>query len=112
MSIPPQSAVIQIDFSENYALQHQGEIQSAHWNQSQLTLFTVCVWMRKETTSVVFVSDDLDHDKTSVLVFINHLLGDLKKHSINQIDIFSDGHSSQFNNQYVLNCLPVLLEKA
>ena len=67
--------------------------------------------MRKETRSAVFVSDDLDHDKTSVLVFINHLLGDLKKHSINQIDIFSDGHSSQFKNQYVLNCLPVLLER-
>ena len=111
MSIPPQSAVIQIDFSENYALQHQGEIQSAHWNQSQLTLFTVCVWMRKETRRVVVVSDGLDHDKTSVLCFINHLLGDLKKHSINQIDIISDGPSSQFKNQYVLNCLPVLLER-
>ena len=43
MSIPPQHAVIQIDFSENCALQHQGEMQSAHWNQSQLTLFSLCL---------------------------------------------------------------------
>ena len=50
LSIPKGSAVIQVDFSENYTIQHQGEIQSAYWNQNQLTVFTIvsgCIRNRK-----------------------------------------------------------------
>lgn len=109
LSIAHGSAVIQIDFSENYTLQHQGEIQSAYWNQSQLTIFTVCVWMHAEKKSIVFVSDELDHEKNSVCVFIHELLSKLvAKHGITKVDIFSDGPSSQFKNQFVLNYLPII----
>ena len=109
--IPDASAVIQVDFSENYSLQQQGEIQSAYWSQQQLTLFTVCVWTHDSNKSMVFVSDDLDHDKTSVLVFLHKLLAELTdKETIKNVDIFSDGPSSQFKNQYVFNFLPVLRE--
>ena len=112
LSIPSGSAVIQVDFSENYTLQQQGEIQSAYWNQNQLTIFTICVWMHNEQKSMVFVSDDLDHEKTSVLVFIHKVLSELTtKYAIRKVDIFSDGPSSQFKNQYVFNCLPFLLQQ-
>ena len=87
-------------FSENYTLQHQREIQSAYWNQSQLTIFTVCVWMNNEQRSMVFVSDDLDHDKISVCVFMHKVLTKLTtENAIKKVDIFSDGPSSQFKNQ-------------
>ncbi len=110
-NIPEGSAVIQVDFSDNYSLQQQGEIQSAYWSQKQLTLFTVCVWTHDGKRSMVFVSDDLDHDKTSVLVFLHKLLADLTaKEAITKVDIFSDGPSSQFKNQFVFNLLPVLRE--
>ncbi len=33
-------AVLQMDFAENYTCTTQDEIQSAHWNQNQVTLFT------------------------------------------------------------------------
>ena len=35
----------QVDFSENATLLMQNEIQSAHWNHSQATLFTVHAWI-------------------------------------------------------------------
>ena len=40
-----QMVKTQLDFSENYAVSHQNEIQSAQWNQKQLTLFTTCSWI-------------------------------------------------------------------
>ena len=41
----PIEAIIQVDFSENYACLHQDEIQSAHWYQEQVTLFPV-IWSK------------------------------------------------------------------
>ena len=38
----------------------QNEIQSAHWNHSQATLFAAYVWITKELSeNIVIVSDDL-----------------------------------------------------
>ena len=108
-NIPKGTAIVQVDFSENYSFQQQGEIQSAYWSQKQLTIFTVCIWAHDAKKRMVFVSDNLDHDKTSVLVFIHKLLVELiSEKAIKKADIFSDGPSSQFKNQYVLNFLPVL----
>ena len=39
--------VVQVDFAENYAIIHQDEIQSAHWNHNQVTIFTVCAHVGK-----------------------------------------------------------------
>lgn len=39
-----KSVVIQVDFAENYTCQYQDEIQSAHWNNPQVAVFTVVVW--------------------------------------------------------------------
>lgn len=38
-----KEAVIQVDFAENYACKYQDEIQSAHWSQEQVTIFTVAI---------------------------------------------------------------------
>ena len=35
-----KTILLQVDFSENASLLMQNEIQSAHWNHSQATLFT------------------------------------------------------------------------
>jgi len=40
---PRDLCVIQADFSENYTCAFQDEIQSAHWQQSQVSLFTAAV---------------------------------------------------------------------
>ena len=68
--------------------------------------------MPQRTRSIVYVSDDLDHDKTTVLVFLIKLLVDLtRSEGVQRIDIFSDRPLSQFKNQYVFNCLPMLFQR-
>ena len=38
-----EEAVVQVDVAENYTCKYQNEPQTAHWNQGQVTLFTVAV---------------------------------------------------------------------
>ena len=38
------TVLLQVDFAENYTCVSQDEIQSAHWKQQQITLFTVALW--------------------------------------------------------------------
>ena len=75
-----KNIVIQLDFSENYAVTHQNEIQSAHWSHGQVTLFTTCTWIEKDVIdSLVFISDDLDHDKFAVASFIEKHIKNIRK---------------------------------
>ncbi len=39
-----QNALLQLDFSENYTCVSQDEVQSPHWNQRQVSLFTAALW--------------------------------------------------------------------
>ena len=41
-----EEAVVQVDFAENYSCKYQREVQSAHWSQDQVTLFTVAIWAK------------------------------------------------------------------
>ena len=49
-----EEAVVQVDFAENFSCKYQGEVQSAHWSQDQVTLFTVAIWTKSgDKTAVV-----------------------------------------------------------
>ena len=41
-----EEAVVQVDFAENCACKYQDEIQTAHWSQEQVTVFTVAIWTK------------------------------------------------------------------
>lgn len=111
-----EEAVVQVDFAENFSCKYLGEIQSAHWSQDQVTLFTVAIWTKSGDKnscceSHVIVSDDLKHDKTSVAVFMCKVVNDLVKGrhpNITRVWIFSDGPSSQFKNRYIAHFLHLL----
>ena len=75
------SVVLQVDFSENATIASQREIQSVHWNNGQATLFTAHAWIRhdgSDTCSMVIVSDDLNHTKHSVYIFMQLIFTHLK----------------------------------
>jgi len=38
--IQSRCAILQVDFAENYAAACQDEVQNAHWNYQQVTVFT------------------------------------------------------------------------
>ncbi|XP_060754349.1 uncharacterized protein LOC132865864 isoform X2 [Neoarius graeffei] len=95
--------VLQVDFAENYSVGYQDEIQSAHWNQSQITIFTAVAWVNEEVQSYVIVSDELQHDKNAVTAFLTTLVKDLEVRfpEMQKLHIFSDGSASQFKNRFV-----------
>ena len=102
--------VLQVDFSENATIASQREVQSAHWNHGQATLFTAHTWIENEHSvghSMVIVSDDLNHTKHSIYVFMEHILTHLKATypDIEIIDVFSDGPTSQFKQRYLFSNL-------
>ena len=74
------------------------------------TLFTAHAWIRhdgSDTCSMVVVSDDLNHTKHSVYVFMQRILTHLKASypGIETIDIFSDGLTSQFKQRFLFSNL-------
>ena len=102
-----QTAVVQMDFSENYTCVAQDEIQSAHWNQGQVTLYTSVSWFRDQIISHVVVSDYMHHSKTSTVVFTAEVLAKLPP-DVTEVKIWTDGPASQFKNKYVVTAMKEL----
>lgn len=103
----PEEALIQVDFSENYTCVNQDEIQSAHWNQRQVSLFTVAVWHSGSQHSHVIASDNLTHGKETVIAYLDKVLDSLPDH-VKKVSLWSDGPASQFKNRYFAASLDTL----
>lgn len=102
--------LLQVDFSENYTCIAQDEVQSAHWQQAQISLFTAAMWHSGMLHSYVIVSDNLTHSKDTIIAYLDRLFDEIPA-EITEVSIWSDGPSSQFKNKYVAASLPVLETK-
>ena len=103
-----ENVVLQVDFSENATIASQREIQSAHWSHAQATIFTAHTWIDTDSEeSIVIVSDDLNHSKQSVYVYMQYIFNHLKLKcpGMKVLNIFSDGASSQFKQKYLFSNL-------
>ena len=87
-------ALLPVDFSENYTCQYQDEIQSTHWNQHQVSLFTAALWHTGMLHSIVIGSDNLVHSEDSVVAYIDMLL-EMIPDSVTTVSIWSDGPALQ-----------------
>ncbi|ESO89794.1 hypothetical protein LOTGIDRAFT_164827 [Lottia gigantea] len=113
-NVDVKSILIPVDFSENFSIKDQNEIQSAHWVNNQCTLFTVFMWINGTITkSMVIISDYLEHEKYAVYTFMTHIFKYLKSNfpDVLHVNIFSDGPSSQFKQKYLFSNLEVWSEK-
>jgi hypothetical protein len=106
-----ETGMLQIDFAENYTTQWQDEVQSAHWCKTQVAIMTAVHWHGNDIKSAVVVSDDTDHTKDSIVVFIDHLIKSLVSSDVKSLHLWSDGPSSQFKNRYMAAVIPVLESK-
>ena len=97
------TAMLQIDFTEDYTTIWQDEIQSAHWQKKQVTVFTSVYWNGLEPQSIVIISDYLSHTKGSIVTFIDQLISDLLSEEVKKLYIWSDGPSSQSKNKFISN---------
>ena len=63
------NCMVQMDFAENYTCVYQDEVQSAHWRQTQVTIFTVMIYLCG-SHPLVIVTDCRNHDKRAVTAFL------------------------------------------
>jgi hypothetical protein len=107
-----ENILVQIDFAENFACQQQDEIQAAHWMQSQISIFTACIWdgTPQSPHSFVVVSDNITHDKKTVIACLVQVLQAYRTSGAiwKQLTIFSDEPASQMKNKYIFSFLDKL----
>ena len=98
-----ETCLLQMDFAENFTCVWQDEIQSAHWRQKQVTVYTVMVYFQQRTLSWVIVSDCRDHEKNAVAAYTSKVLEMIKDiiPDAKQVDVWTDGPSSQYKNKYI-----------
>ncbi len=61
ISDPNRMVVVQMDFVQNFSLILQREVQSAHFDKPQVTVFTASVMLGSESKNFVMISDYLEH---------------------------------------------------
>src|SRR6218665_1427307 len=103
-TLKENSAVILLDFAENYSFLVQDAIQGHHWNNRQATLHPFTVYYMKDNTlktlSICVISDCMQHDSITVHVFLRAVLSFISETmpNIEHVMYFSDGAASQYKN--------------
>jgi hypothetical protein len=98
-----RKVLLQVDYAENFAMDQQDAIQSAHWNKKTLSIFTAHAWCGAANYSFAMVSANVTHDKYCVNVCLNTIISKLKQYlpDLEEIVFFSDGAASQFKQRYL-----------
>ena len=73
----------------------------------QITLYTPVSWFRDQIISHVVVSDYMQHNKTSAVIFTDKILAKLPD-DVTEVKIWTDGPASQFKNKYVIAAMKAL----
>ena len=71
------TAIVQLDFAENFCLFSQSAVQSSYYYNKQVAIFTVHIKMGLDHCNLVFISDYMKHTTKFVYqaqVFITHFI--------------------------------------
>ena len=109
-SFDPSAALVQVDFSENFTCIAQDEVQSFHWAQPQVTFFTVSAWFMSKQHPIVIVSDNRNHNKETVAIYMDRVIKELPP-CITKVYIWSDGPASQFKNRYIVETIKIIQQR-
>ena len=80
--------------------------------ENSVTLYTVMIWFRDQSISMVLLSDNNDHEKTTVVPYTAYVFNYIKEHfedNVHDIEIWTDGPSSQFRNKYIFEFIGITL---
>ena len=103
-----KSIVLQVYFSENAILLTENEIQSAYWNYSQGTVFTVHAWINGNSSeSFAILSDHLSLTKDAVYTFMESFSKYIKEKYplVILINTLSNGAPTQFKQHFLFSDL-------
>jgi len=110
MKSDSNEAVICCDFAEKFKIIQQNAPQSAHYGQSQVSLFTVAIYYRQKLTSMTIASDCEKSSKECVLSYADLTICSLDD-SVEVVHFWTDNATSQFKNQYVMQAIKTFESK-
>ena len=108
-NLPPHHHVIHMDFAENFNCKSMDEVQSAYWCQTFITLHPTVIYSGTEDasqpshSSYVYISDELNHNATTVITFVKDLIEQVKvlDPEAECVHYWTDGPTSQYRNKTV-----------
>jgi hypothetical protein len=113
LALAANEAMLHIDFSENYGLKYNREIQSAHFGASnaQVTLHTGMVYTKNAKYGFASISECRRHDAPAIWAHMKPVLDDLSKDrpEMDTLYFVSDGPTTQYRcktNFYLMSTLP------
>ena len=101
-----RTALILMDFAENYSFHVQDEAQGYHWTHQSCTVHPVVCYYKSSTNdlkhfNLCFLTEELQHD--SVIVYLIQLktLETLKGviSNLESVEYFTDGCAAQYKNK-------------
>ncbi|CAF1654845.1 unnamed protein product, partial [Didymodactylos carnosus] len=97
------TATLQIDWPESYALKQAREEKSAYYYEQKISLGTGYVWSQKESYGFGCLSDDCNHMGEAAWASLLPLLKTLvNKNDIKYLNIISDSPVSQYRNKTIM----------
>ena len=103
-ALAEDTAIVILDFAENYEYIIQHEVQSYHWSKDRCTIHPVSIYLKENnqlvTKSLCFMSDDLQHDTCFVYEVLRRMTTfcQQKYPQLKAIEYFSDGCAGQYKN--------------
>lgn len=105
-TLSENTALVLLDFSENYSFLVQDAVQGFHWENSQATLHPFAVYYKAKSNNEVscmclcVISDCMQHNAVTVHAFLTLIIPYIKSQlpSVSLIKYFSDGAVSQYKN--------------
>ena len=100
-----------VDYSESYKNKEQGEIQSAYFGQSSLSLFKAAVYHLDSDRNLVKrpaagFSESIDHSRIAALTCINFVIKEVERRTnLTKMIMWSDGSAAQFRSRFALKLL-------
>ena len=101
-SLRSHTAVILLDFDENYSFLVKDAVQGHHWDNSQATIHPFVIYYKQNGElkwhNITVISDYLKHDTVTLHCFIAKLIPDMKQviPGLEKLKYFSDGAASQY----------------
>lgn len=98
-----ECAVIGCDFPEKFKCSEQNQVQSAHYGETPISLFSAAIYHRG-FTAMVIASDFDKQTKDCILAYLDIILETLAP-TAKRVDMWSDNATSQFKNQFIMEGL-------
>ncbi len=97
-----KTAIVLLDYAENYNFIYQDAIQSVHWDNTQATLHPAVIYVNNNNNLIVnstcIISNHMIHNTSSIHSFLEVILKYIKNKfpNIEKIIYFSDGASLSY----------------